>query len=226
MYERKKRNRFRISPSVDLSACVSLCSVSRLKLPFQFFSVFLGLLRAGFYSLLPASQIRRTLAYFNSFLGSKQSLINRELMFWSATKIQETLKAENELGSFQLVTGCGQGQANKQNRVHCKQVVPYWYARGFLHLHYVPTELVVSQEELSAAQSLNQLHPFQRAESLHQYLPIIRISVAPETVGFTFVLINCRGSKVCCVCEVQVETEAVGCVSEHLIKKIRSLQIT
>lgn len=35
------------------------------------FLMFLGLLPAGFYSLLPASQIRRTLAYFNSFLGSK-----------------------------------------------------------------------------------------------------------------------------------------------------------
>lgn len=44
-------------------------------------------------------------------------------MFWSATKIQETLKAENELGSFQLVTGCGQGQTNKQNSVPCKQVL-------------------------------------------------------------------------------------------------------
>lgn len=80
--------------------------------------------------------------------------------------------------------------------------MPYWYARGFLHLHYIPTELVVSREEFSAAQSLNQLLPLQRAENVHRYLPIIRISVAPETVVFRFVLISCWGSKVCHVCEV------------------------
>lgn len=37
----------------------------------------------------------------------------------------------------------------------------YWYARAFLHLHNVPTELVIgniSREELSAVQSLNLLH--------------------------------------------------------------------
>jgi hypothetical protein len=54
------------------------------------FLMLLGFLPAGFYSLLLASQIRRRLAYFNSFLGFKQPLINSKLMFWNVIKIWET----------------------------------------------------------------------------------------------------------------------------------------
>lgn len=61
----------------------------KIPLHFVFFMLF-GFSPAGFYSLLLASQIKRMLAYFNSFLGFKQSLINSKLMFWNVTKIGET----------------------------------------------------------------------------------------------------------------------------------------
>lgn len=74
------------------------------KIPLYFvFVMLLGFSPAGFYSLLLASQIRRMLAYFNSFLGFKQPLINSKLMFWNVTKIWETEHWDGLL-SFQLLS--------------------------------------------------------------------------------------------------------------------------
>lgn len=63
----------------------------------------LGFSPAGFYSLLLASQIRRMLAYFKNFVGFRQPLINRKLMFGNVTKRWE-MKCRGGLPAFQPVS--------------------------------------------------------------------------------------------------------------------------
>lgn len=63
----------------------------------------LGFSPAGFYSLLLASQIRKMLAYFKNFVGFRQPLINRKLMFWNVTKRWE-MECRGGLPAFQPVS--------------------------------------------------------------------------------------------------------------------------
>lgn len=83
--------------------------------PHFVFLMLLGSSPAGFHSLLLASQIRRMLAYFNSFLGFKQPLINGKLMFWNVIKIWET--EHWGYASILAVSKCSQSENRGQNSV-------------------------------------------------------------------------------------------------------------